>query len=361
VNTSAVDGIFLSEKAKFSVVGSGYFHVPSAIQRDYFWFEVLNPSLGSHALFPLHEACIETSCQALDHHRAMQTDPGEKIALATLYNILDTRFRASTKGLCSPLQPVDIDLFDLCACSSLYGPRSVLAMTKLEWWGGEYEVRMFILRVDHANVLQKFYTNPAKIPDELASFVYDVLLSSARAEEETVTSLRITREPKGIERLPTELHDEILKYLPAQSTIALHQTSKALAIKIPLDNKFWRDSLRNGRLHPHLWGLDTQHIEQIRQTSGIESAADDWDWRSLARVLATKRFPIFGCDPRLDDLPLGLWNRCRIWTIVEEALACDALRPPPTKRTDSGTEIREKRKPIQSWELQEQFAGQSVN
>jgi hypothetical protein len=345
VNTSAINGIFLSEKTNFSVVGSGYFHVPSECRNAEIWFDALNPSLGHHALVPLHEACIETSCRAIDHHRAIQTIPGGTTALATLYSIIDTRFRL--KNPSTPLWPADIDLFGLCACSNLYGPRSVLAMTKLEWWGGEYDVRLPKLLAENANVHQRFYTNPVEVSDDLASFIYDVLLASARTEDKVVPSLRTTREPSGIERLPIELLDEIGSYMPAQSRIALHRTSKALAIKLPLDNAFWRDSLRSGNLHPHIWDLDTQHIERLRQESSVEFAAADWDWRSVAQLLTMKRFPISGRDSRLDDVPLGLWNRCRLWTIIEEALVFEAPQLPSRERTDSGIETREKREPIQ--------------
>jgi hypothetical protein len=131
-----------------------------------------------------------------------------------------------------------------------------------------------------------------------------------------------TREPKGLERLPTELLDEICSYVPAQSVIALHQTSKALAIHIPLDTAFWRNSLRGGSLHPHIWDLDTRRIERrLSQSHGLPAEpTDSWDWRSAARLLATKRFHISGRDTRLDDVPNGFWNRCRVWATMEEAL-----------------------------------------
>jgi hypothetical protein len=138
VNTSDTDGIFLSEKAWFQTTGSGYFRVLSDSRQSDIWFDVLcyMPSHGT--LFPLHEACIETSCRVIDHRRTKRNDLADESSLAVLCRLLNARFL----GRRIPLSNVDManDILDLCTSSSSYGPRSVLAMTKLEWWGGEYDV-----------------------------------------------------------------------------------------------------------------------------------------------------------------------------------------------------------------------------
>jgi hypothetical protein len=149
-----------------------------------------------------------------------------------------------------------------------------------------------------------------------------VLHSSPRSREDENFSLTPTRKPKGLECLPTELLDEICGYLPIHSIIALHRTSKALAIQIPLDTAFWRNSLRDGSLHPHIWDIDTKWIEkQLPEPpeSRLDATAS-WDWKGAAKLLAMKRFPVSGRDPRLVDVPSGFWNRCRLWATVEEAL-----------------------------------------
>jgi hypothetical protein len=152
--------------------------------------------------------------------------------------------------------------------------------------------------------------------------VQRVLHSSPRSKVDECYSLIPTREPQGLERLPTELLDGICSYLLIHSIIALHRTSKALAIQIPLDTAFWRNSLRDGNLHPHIWDLDTKWIEQQLPKSH-EARLDPtacWDWKGAAKLLAMKRFPISGRDSRLGDVPNGFWNRCRIWSTIEEAL-----------------------------------------
>jgi hypothetical protein len=146
------------------------------------------------------------------------------------------------------------------------------------------------------------------------------------------------REPKGIERLPTELLDEVCSYLPARTVIRLHRLSSLLALKVPLDNAFWRDGLRGGSLHPHIWDLDTKRIEMLRQESNITFSATGWDWRSVAKLLAMKQFPVTGRDSRLDDMPHGFWNRCRIWSIIEEALDYETTVAANKARIDSKQE-----------------------
>jgi hypothetical protein len=49
-----------------------------------------------------------------------------------------------------------------------------------------------------------------------------------------------------------------------------------------------------------------------------------------------KQFPIIERDPRLDSLPLGLWNRCRIWNTIETYLDLSVLEMLMLTRSDSG-------------------------
>jgi hypothetical protein len=140
------------------------------------------------------------------------------------------------------------------------------------------------------------------------------------------------------------LLDVIRSHLPTQAAIKLHRTSKIMAMKLQLDNAFWRDSLRAGGLHPHIWSLDIKAIETLRQQSSINFSVADWDWRSVAKLLATKQFPIPGADPVLEDMPLGLWNRCRIWSMVERTLRLNYLDRSVRNRSDSGVDIHGKSK-----------------
>jgi hypothetical protein len=192
-----------------------------------------------------------------------------------------------------------------------------------------------------ADIGQRFYADPIDVPD-IESFVFDVLLASSQQQPANIHTITSAREPRGIERIPNELLDAICNYLPTDSVIKLRRTSKTMATKLPLDNTFWRDSLRTGSLHPHIWGLDTKGIETLRKGSNITFSAMDWDWKTVAKLLTTKQFPAAGCDPRLEDMPLGLWNRCRIWSIVERAFKYDFREDQTRGRSDSCMDMRAK-------------------
>ena len=114
-------------------------------------------------------------------------------------------------------------------------------------------------------------------------------------------------------------------------------------MQLPLDSTFWRNSLRDGSLHPHLWDLDTKWIERGLQDTNEPylDPTDSWDWNGAAKLLAMKRFPIIGCDARLADLPHGFWNRCRIWATIEEALHEEAFVSHERIRSDSGMGVPE--------------------
>jgi hypothetical protein len=92
----------------------------------------------------MHEACIETSCRVIDdvrhRHHYMDSEP----TLAAFYNFLNTRY-IDRHRKAYPNDEFSNDIFDLCHCSRLYGPRSVLAMTRLEWWGGGYDVCVLLI------------------------------------------------------------------------------------------------------------------------------------------------------------------------------------------------------------------------
>jgi hypothetical protein len=149
-NTSDLDDIFLSEKAEFHTAGSGVFRILDDSQTDDIWYSPLWYSRNSSStLFPLHEACIETSCRAINHIRPHKRGVKHEPTLAILYHFLNSRFLDRHMAADADADSDDHtanDIFDLCHCSKLYGPRSVLAMTRLEWWGGEYDVSNIIMR-----------------------------------------------------------------------------------------------------------------------------------------------------------------------------------------------------------------------
>lgn len=173
--------------------------------------------------------------------------------------------------------------------------------------------------------------------------MHEVLRTSPRTKVQEIQALTYTRQPEGLECLPNELLAAVCDHLSTTSIIALHRTSKALALSIPLGSAFWRDSLRDGSLHPHIWDLDTKCVEQLLQDTYSQSSesSDVVDWRGAAQLLAMKRFPVHGRDPRLLGIPHSLWNRCRIWSTIEEVLEKESRIDPTTSRSGLATSFHE--------------------
>ena len=143
-----------------------------------------------------------------------------------------------------------------------------------------------------------------------------------------------------MEGLPREILDMICSYVLASDIMALHRTSQNLFEKVPLNNAFWRTRLDDGTLLPYIWDLDTKSIEERHLESNLTSNGTNWDWRGIAKILATGNFPASPQGQELDDVPLGLWNRSRIWNIVQEAFEKQILSQADNSRKDSVAEAQ---------------------
>lgn len=129
--------------------------------------------------------------------------------------------------------------------------------------------------------------------------------------------------------LPRELFDRVCDFLPSSSILELRLTCKIFASRIQLDQRFFLTLLTNGFDIPYLWDLDdsacfTTHKTAPKYSSHSVSNGDNaeqtqWDWRGLAQVLTNLHGLVNKEIPEV-DLPINLWNRMRIWLIVEEAL-----------------------------------------
>lgn len=91
-------------------------------------------------VFALHEACLQISRRAINETKPVMMDSQNSSSLSILNQILQTHYRLNAEPPTKPLI-VRNDLFDLSTATDAYGPRSVVGLSLLEWWGGEYEVR----------------------------------------------------------------------------------------------------------------------------------------------------------------------------------------------------------------------------
>jgi hypothetical protein len=108
---------------------------------------------------------------------------------------------------------------------------------------------------------------------------------------------------------------QISYYLPISSIFALRLTSKTLA-----DQQFWLQRLLCGDLVPHLWDLESERFSAKPSLAKERAQYSEGDWKAVAKLL-NKRDAIMMGEGVMDDAPIGLRSRCRIWRIVEEALS----------------------------------------
>ncbi|OAL54487.1 hypothetical protein IQ07DRAFT_676541 [Pyrenochaeta sp. DS3sAY3a] len=289
-NYSDDEDVFLSERAYYSINHSSCFNVPGITSESDAWFNVLRESSQARAaLFPLHESCISIGCRVIDRTRVHKL-PFDRMSSLVILNDVLQLCRLETKVGRSDSK---MDILNLCEAPGGLGPRSVLALTKLEMWKGTYE---------------KFYTNPLDIPN-LIPFTLSILEETPADSHWSMS--RVTSRHRGFEELPNELLDQICSYLPVSSVISLARTCKLLALRA-LNGTFWRTRLIDGSLVPHMWDLDNAVFNESAMRTNR-------NWGRVAKILSQRRLPMDQIDWRLKDIPDGLWNRCRVWSIVEKA------------------------------------------
>ncbi|KAF1957143.1 hypothetical protein CC80DRAFT_382297, partial [Byssothecium circinans] len=126
----------------------------------------------------------------------------------------------------------------------------------------------------------------------------------------------------GLEALPAELLDMVVADMSFPQKIALRSCSKLLEYNIPLDQAFWRKHMIDGTAVPYLPPLDPKQCPNVRCTDDNDVGLE-WDWGGLFSLFSNKSrvLEALNGDPSdsnpLRNLPMPIWNRCRIWMIAE--------------------------------------------
>lgn len=142
LNCSDTSGVFLSEPAAYRMSGSQYIQVPGYDGPREVWYETMSRQSPGHTLFPLHDVCLDMCRRAISDYQMKHVDIIQERDLTILTRLLNGRFRHRQMQSNVPDGETN-DLFNLCTISETYGPQSVLAMSRLGWWGGEYEVKHY--------------------------------------------------------------------------------------------------------------------------------------------------------------------------------------------------------------------------
>lgn len=102
--------------------------------------------------------------------------------------------------------------------------------------------------------------------------------------------------------IPSELPQ--LRHLSLECTF--HSTPSA-----------WREGFAHGYL-PWLWDLE---LDAIAHKEASKPPEQEWNWELLVRQLA--QFDLREPRAILQNLPMGLTNRRRIWGLVEDILSAE--------------------------------------
>lgn len=254
---------------------SGYGSVP-----------VLQFDSDGHALFPMHSACAEIV------HRACASDTN-KLTLRSYYDILRK------------------------ACALFFEDGGI------EWPHKHFGAMQYWAYDDwdYRDGYLKFITDPMRSVDT-AMFMKNSLKPTKNLESRTSPRLKRLQGRSFIETLPKEITDQIVNYLPMSAIYSLRLASVNLAYQVPLDQRLFRERLLSGALLPHMWDLDrVSCVPPQRQSENgtVQTEQDEcWEWKGLARMVADVP-ALVSKSPEESRLPLGLWNRLRIWQSVVDA------------------------------------------
>ncbi|ORY16991.1 hypothetical protein BCR34DRAFT_75650 [Clohesyomyces aquaticus] len=312
-NESRIAKVLLSEPTSWAFSDDDFFQV------DGTYYKVLQGDEDGDVVIPLHSMCIEIACKAIEAHITYESaNSSGLLPIVCLYHGLRDQFHYTiTFG-----RSKRCDVLSLDSECEKYGERSLLGVDMLGWWGDEYE---------------KFLWDPMHIP-ELAPWLENNLLSSrSRGPESTMTISASNRQLTRLESLPPELINRIIDFLHSESILALRSTSKSMALKIPLDDRFWRDHILNGKLLPHAWEVtSTAFQSKLREAQHDGRCNSQWtDFRKLVQLAGKSNVVASFRDLREPEIPLGYWNRCRIWKIIE-----DSIIRPHSRRKAYGTILR---------------------
>ncbi|EFE38230.1 hypothetical protein TRV_07101 [Trichophyton verrucosum HKI 0517] len=121
-----------------------------------------------------------------------------------------------------------------------------------------------------------------------------------------------------MKKLPMEIVEHICLHLHPFS-------DPGVACTYELSPNIWRDLLFRQQLLPWLWDLDPAILESqpLQHSNGQPSYSKDdfWDWEQLVRKLA--QVEAFEPGNSLENAPLRLRNRKRIWRLLDEGRRFD--------------------------------------
>lgn len=196
------------------------------------------------------------------------------------------------------------------------------------YWPHDYFGAMSYWGYDEWNYhegFRKFVSNPLEVTKTTA-YVVDILsapIPHPATTEKPQSSQALNNATAAIygkltllEGLPAELLDEITSLVPNRTVFALRLTSRTLAHKLPWNERICYKRFTSGISMPHLWIAEPKIYKPFTEyLDGQITDLQRRDWKRLTTLLADSREVVKG-NPEQSGVPLGLWNRCRIWECV---------------------------------------------
>lgn len=163
-------------------------------------------------------------------------------------------------------------------------------------------------------------TDPLHLP--LLNFHLISQLQSIDAAEDALSkhfqSLSLTPNSKSItcfSRLPIEILNRITKLLDMDSILNFRSCCRAVAVSLPLDQRFWCTQLLKGAACGYLWDIDlAQCPREVKRLTSQGRSIVSWDWYGLVGDLRCNALSA-KCDKDPNDVS-GLLNRRRIWKAI---------------------------------------------
>jgi hypothetical protein len=254
-------------------------------------------------LIPVHEACLDIAKHVIrvrETSPALEHSPGKVTSMRRLWEVLESRHLETVEGvrtrkprrlkapqnyhMPSSLGGVDWshvagdDVLNVCIASS-------------EW----------ILWNNKLTSHQPYEASPFNIPD-LSSHVLSCLQTYPQDCTSNATPAQRSLAGK-LRSLPTELFDHIIDLMDPIENLPVQCTRL-------IEPVYWQ-RLLCGKFLPYLWDLDISVVHYCLSD-------EKWDYELLVRQLAQEGIWEYFKKNDPGKYHHGLWNRRRIWRLMEE-------------------------------------------
>jgi hypothetical protein len=257
---------------------------------------------GNQIMFPLHRSCLEVV--RLVVKRYSQQHDMRLFIQCLIYqrrkNLNEIKELRLPEGVIMG-EGSDLDIPPSC----------------IEWDHKYYGLERYCNSNWSATGPKWMWYNPIEASN-LTEYVISQLRPAINAEP-TQQEIIIFRENISLaEKLPVELLDRIIFFLPGYTVLSLQSTSKMLRQKIRLDQRFWRDELISGCVGI-LFDLDEKLLLEKDSKRPLRGEPDaEWDWKGLVAKFSRLQSDFLNEKLSWETTPRALRNRCRVWKIARD-------------------------------------------